>query len=318
MGHWAYVSLWGRGRDRGGRGSQHPRVSAAVRGPKPLGMPAPLASEGRVLPTCVACPARQQRCALCPSLAPPPLPPASRHAHQLDSSVVRCAHPCAPPQRCALCPPLPPRRWACRAARSRRSWPGSTSPTSPWCGGAPFGVLLWCLGSYSRVQGVWAACGASVRGGGGGPEQVSPRCDLFVTLGCWVLWREVGINRAWAATMAHPCPCPCPCPCPHPLEPQVAAACIMSACTHATLGSLMAGFWNATGAQAAGRCGGRGGGVMRCAGSAQAGRRDFQLCSPGVRGECLCHRTSPMLDGLSSHGLLPTLRPRPAVQDPDA
>jgi len=28
---------------------------------------------------------------------------------------------------------------------------------------------------------------------------------------------------------------------------QVVAACIMSACTHATLGSLMAGFWNATG-----------------------------------------------------------------------
>lgn len=29
---------------------------------------------------------------------------------------------------------------------------------------------------------------------------------------------------------------------------QVVAACIMSACTHALLGSLLAGFWNATGA----------------------------------------------------------------------
>jgi len=33
-----------------------------------------------------------------------------------------------------------------------------------------------------------------------------------------------------------------------PDQPMVVAACIMSACTHATLGSLMAGFWNATGA----------------------------------------------------------------------
>ncbi|KAF5839427.1 sodium bile acid symporter family-domain-containing protein [Dunaliella salina] len=31
-----------------------------------------------------------------------------------------------------------------------------------------------------------------------------------------------------------------------PDQPMVVAACIMSACTHATLGSLMAGFWNCT------------------------------------------------------------------------
>jgi hypothetical protein len=30
-----------------------------------------------------------------------------------------------------------------------------------------------------------------------------------------------------------------------PDQPMAVAACIMSACTHATLGSLLAGFWNA-------------------------------------------------------------------------
>jgi hypothetical protein len=32
-----------------------------------------------------------------------------------------------------------------------------------------------------------------------------------------------------------------------PGQPMVVAACIMSACTHATVGSALAGFWNATG-----------------------------------------------------------------------
>lgn len=31
-----------------------------------------------------------------------------------------------------------------------------------------------------------------------------------------------------------------------PGEPMAVAACIMSACTHATVGSLLAGYWNAT------------------------------------------------------------------------
>jgi BASS family bile acid:Na+ symporter len=31
-----------------------------------------------------------------------------------------------------------------------------------------------------------------------------------------------------------------------PDQPMVVAACVMSACTHATIGSLLAGIWNLT------------------------------------------------------------------------
>jgi BASS family bile acid:Na+ symporter len=31
-----------------------------------------------------------------------------------------------------------------------------------------------------------------------------------------------------------------------PQDPMIVAPCVLSACTHATLGSLLAGYWNAT------------------------------------------------------------------------
>ncbi len=44
-----------------------------------------------------------------------------------------------------------------------------------------------------------------------------------------------------------------------PNEPLVVATCIMSACTHATIGSLLAGFWNSTVSALSGVQGGDGG-----------------------------------------------------------
>lgn len=31
-----------------------------------------------------------------------------------------------------------------------------------------------------------------------------------------------------------------------PYDPMIVAPCVLSACTHATIGSLLAGYWNAT------------------------------------------------------------------------